>query len=69
MERAGIKGKQATGKGLRHGFGVAMVSGKNPLVLSVLAQVMGHSSTKTTEIYLQVVGKEKHSMVMEAWGD
>jgi len=67
MDRAGIKGKQATGKGLRHGFGVAMVSGKKPLALHVLAQIMGHSDTQTTEIYLQVVGEEKHSMVMDAW--
>ena len=67
MDRAGISGKQATGKGLRHGFGVAMVSGKKPLALHVLAQIMGHSDTQTTEIYLQVVGEEKHSMVMDAW--
>jgi integrase len=31
MDRAGISGKQATGKGLRHGFGVAMVTAKKPL--------------------------------------
>lgn len=29
MTRAGIQGKQATGKGLRHGFGVAVVTAKN----------------------------------------
>jgi integrase len=31
MNRAGIVGKQATGKGLRHGFGGAMVTAKKPL--------------------------------------
>ncbi|MCU7886171.1 MAG: site-specific integrase [Candidatus Thiodiazotropha sp. (ex Lucinoma annulata)] len=67
MERAGIKGKQATGKGLRHGFGVAMVTAKKPLPLHVLSQLMGHSDTKTTEIYLQVVGEEKRQMVTDAW--
>jgi integrase len=41
MNRAGIKGKQATGKGLRHGFGVAMVTAKKPLPLHVLSQLMG----------------------------
>jgi len=61
--------KQNKGKGLRHGFGVAMVSGKKPLALHLLAQIMGHSDTKTTEIYLQVVGEEKHNMVMDAWGE
>lgn len=58
MNRAGIEGKQATGKGLRHGFGVAMVTAKKPLPLHILSQLMGHSDTKTTEIYLQVVGEE-----------
>jgi integrase/recombinase XerD len=67
MERAGIEGKQATGKGLRHGFGVAMVTAKKPLPLHVLSQLMGHSDTKTTEIYLQVVGEEKRQLVEDAW--
>ena len=69
MHRAGIEGQQATGKGLRHGFGVAMVTADKPLQLHVLAQIMGHSSTKTTEIYLQVVGEERHKMVLDAWDD
>ncbi|NOR23409.1 MAG: tyrosine-type recombinase/integrase [Desulforhopalus sp.] len=67
--KRGIKGKQATGKGLRHGFGVAMVSGPKPLPIHILSQLMGHSSTKTTEIYLQVVGEEKRQLVLDAWKD
>lgn len=67
MDRANIKGKQATGKGLRHGFGIKRVSGPKPLPIHILAQIMGHSSTKTTEIYLQFVGEEKRKLVMEAW--
>lgn len=67
MERAGIVGKQATGKGLRHGFGVAMVTAAKPVPIHILAEIMGHSSTKTTEIYLQVVGEEKWEMVVDAW--
>ncbi|NDY73069.1 site-specific integrase [Desulfobacter hydrogenophilus] len=67
MDRASIKGKQATGKGLRHSFGVNMVSGPKPLQIHVLAQIMGHSSTKTTEVYLRFVGEEKRKLVMEAW--
>lgn len=59
MERAGVKGKQATGKALRHSFGVAMVTSSKPLPLHILYQLMGHSDTKTTEIYLHVVGEEK----------
>jgi integrase/recombinase XerD len=57
----------ATGKGLRHGFGVAMVTAQKPLPIHVLSEIMGHSSTKTTEIYLKVVGEEKRKMVAEAW--
>ena len=67
MTRAGIVGKMATGKGLRHGFGVAMVTAKKPLPIHVLSQLMGHTDTKTTEIYLQVVGEEKRQMVSDAW--
>jgi len=44
-----------------------MVTGKNKLPLHLLAQIMGHSDSKTTEIYLQVVDEEKHNLVMEAW--
>jgi integrase len=67
MDRAKIKGKQATGKGLRHGFGIAMLSGPKPLPVHILAQLMGHSSSKTTEIYLQVVSEEKRKLVLDAW--
>ncbi len=41
VDRAGIKGKQATGKGLRHGFVVAMATAKKPLPLHVLSQLWG----------------------------
>ena len=67
--------KKRCEKGLRHGFGVAMVTAKNPLPIHVLSQLMGHTDTKTktktktktTEIYLQVVGEEKRQMVSDAW--
>lgn len=67
MDRAGIKGKQSTGKGLRHGFGVAMVTAKKPLPLHVLSQLLGRSDSKATEIYLQVIGQEKRQLVADAW--
>ncbi|WP_428622183.1 tyrosine-type recombinase/integrase [Sedimenticola sp.] len=67
MDRARITGPQATGKGLRHGFGIAMLSGPTPLPLNVLRDLMGHSDTKTTEIYLQAIGYEKRHLVMQAW--
>lgn len=69
MNRANIKGKQATGKGIRHAFGIALLSGSKPLPIHILAQLMGHSSTKTTEIYLQAIGEEKRKLVLDAWED
>ena len=67
MNRASIKGKQATSKGLRHGFGIAMLSGERALPITILRDLMGHSDSKITEIYLQAVGAEKRNMVMNAW--
>jgi integrase len=67
MTRAEIEGKQATTKGLRHGFGIAMLTGEKPAPLNIVRDLMGHSDTKTTEIYLQAVGQEKREMVMQAW--
>jgi integrase/recombinase XerD len=67
MNRANIKGKQATGKGILHAFGIALLSGSKPLPIHILAQLMGHSSTKTTEIYLQVIGEDKRKLVLDAW--
>ena len=67
MARADIKGPQATAKGLRHGFGIAMLAGEKPLPLNVLRDLLGHSDTQTTEIYLQAIGYEKRQLVMQAW--
>jgi len=67
MTRANIKGKQATAKGLRHGFGIAMLSGEKPAPLNIVRDLMGHSSTITTEIYLSATGAEKRKLVMQAW--
>jgi len=50
-----------------HGFGVAMVTSENPLPLHILADLMGHSSTATTEIYTRVLAGEKQKMVLNAW--
>lgn len=67
MTAAGISGPQASPKGLRHGFGVAMITAAQPVPLHLLSKAMGHSSPKTTEIYLQAVGQEEHQLFMAAW--
>ena len=69
MTRAKIEGKQATAKGLRHGFGVAMATAKNPIPIHLLAKALGHSSTSTTEIYLTIIGKEERGLFLSAWED
>lgn len=65
MDRAGIAGPQATAKGFRHGFGVHMVMRGVPL--TVIQDIMGHSSIRTTEIYLLALGVQKQTMVLQAW--
>lgn len=65
MARGGITGPQATGKGRYHGFGVAMVTASKLLSIHVFATAMGHSITKTTEIYLQVTGEEERGFSHE----
>ncbi len=67
MKRAGIKGKQATSKGLRHGFGIAMLSGEKALPLNILRDLMGHSDSKITEIYASAIGEEKRNLALKAW--
>jgi len=67
MAAAGITGPQGSPKGLRHSFAIAMLEADPPVPLNILADLLGHSSTKTTEIYLQAVGAEKRKMVLNAW--
>ena len=65
MEKAGIEGPQATPKGFRHGFGVAMVIGG--MDLYTLQHILGHERPETTAIYLQVKGQEAHELQMQYW--
>jgi hypothetical protein len=43
------------------------LTAQKPLPLHILSQLMGHSDSKTTEIYLQMEGEEKRQMVPDAW--
>jgi integrase/recombinase XerD len=69
MARAGIHGDQATGKGLRHAYGVAMMTAARPVPIHLLAKAMGHSSTKTTEVYLRATGDEERNLFLAAWDE
>jgi site-specific recombinase XerD len=64
-DRAGIKGSQASPKGFRHNFSIAIAQSGMPL--TVLKELLGHASTNTTEVYLKFVGDEKRALVMKGW--
>ena len=65
LDAAHIEGAHANPKGLRHGFGVAHALAKTPLPL--LQRWMGHSTAKTTAIYMQATGEEERSLAGAVW--
>lgn len=67
MAAAKIKGKKASSKGLRHGFGIAMVT--NGVPLTQIKTWMGHTSIQTTEVYLSATSGEAHKMMLRAWAE
>lgn len=65
MEEAKISGRQAMPKGLRHGFGVAVLQSGVPI--NLLKKWLGHSRLSTTEIYAEAVGAEERAMAEKFW--
>ena len=59
MEAAGIHGRQACPRGLRHGFGVGILQSGVPLTL--VQRWLGHARLTTTAIYAEVSGPEKRA--------
>ena len=57
MSRAGISGVKATPKGLRHSYGINNLQKGTPEHL--VQRWMGHSSPRTTRIYVNLVGEEE----------
>lgn len=66
LDQAGIKGPQASPKGLRHGFGVQAVSSGVPL--NMVQKWLGHAQLSTTAIYADAVGAEEQSIMQRMWG-
>ena len=62
MARAGVRGPQASPKGLRHGFGVAAVTAGVPL--NLVQKWLGHAQLSTTAIYADAVGEEEHAITL-----
>jgi integrase/recombinase XerD len=65
MKVAGVKGPQATPKGLRHGFGVAAIHAGIPL--NLLQRWLGHAQLTTTAIYANAVGPEERNIAARMW--
>lgn len=65
MEEAGISGRQAMPKGLRHGFGVGVLQAGVPI--NLLKKWLGHSRLTTTEIYANAVGAEEQAIANRFW--
>lgn len=67
MRKAGLDTAlpYATGKGLRHAFGIHAVASGVPL--NEIQNLMGHADIKTTSIYLEAMGKEKRALVSKMW--
>lgn len=65
MQSARIYGKQASPKGLRHGYGIhALRSGVR---LQMLQKWLGHASMSTTAIYSTAIGKEEREHASLMW--
>ncbi len=62
---SGVKGPQATPKGLRHGFGVAAIQAG--ISLNLLQRWLGHAQLTTTAIYANAVGPEERNIAARMW--
>ena len=65
MQTAGIRGTQASPKGLRHGFGVAAVQAHIPL--NLVQRWLGHAQLSTTAIYAEAIGQEEQEIAARMW--
>ncbi|WP_375415459.1 tyrosine-type recombinase/integrase [uncultured Bradyrhizobium sp.] len=65
MSRAGIAGRQACPRGLRHSFGVGTVS--CGVSLDNVQRLLGHASIETTTIYTDVSGPELRAVLARFW--
>ncbi len=65
MLEAGIVGRPACPRGLRHGFGVATLQASVPL--NLVQRWMGHVCMSTTAIYADVSGDEEAVIAARFW--
>jgi integrase/recombinase XerD len=65
MREAGVVGRPACPRGLRHGFGVAALQASVPL--NLLQRWMGHARLSSTAIYTSVSGEEETAFAERFW--
>jgi site-specific recombinase XerD len=65
MLEAGIVGRAACPRGLRHGFGVATLQAAVPL--NLVQRWMGHARLSSTAIYTSVCGDEETAFAERFW--
>ena len=65
MQAAGIEGKKATPRGLRHSMGVMLALDKVPV--NVIQDILGHTAVQNTLIYMQIVGNERRELISGVW--
>ena len=65
MSSAGITGRSAMPRGLRHGFGVGTLQAGVPITL--VQRWLGHARLSTTAIYAEVSGPEERALAGRYW--
>ena len=65
MDEAGIEGKRATARGLRHSVGVTLAMKKIPM--NIISAVLGHENPANTMIYLNIIEAERRKLVSAIW--
>jgi len=66
MLEAGVAGRPACPRGLRHGFGVGTLQASVPL--NMVQKWMGHARISTTAIYADASGDEEAAFAARFWG-
>ena len=67
MLEAGIVGRPACPRGLRHGFGVGTLQASVPI--NLVQKWMGHARISTTAIYADASGDEEAEFAARFWNE
>ncbi len=65
MNAAGISGKKASSRGLRHSMGVMLALDKVPV--NVIQDILGHRFPESTQIYMQILGEDRRQLISNVW--